>query len=397
MSKIRDFIEKHRKEVNDPEYEEKLFKHKLNKIKKKLIIVAIIIAVIVGIVIYIKNKTYDDFAVVENVMEGDTSKCRFYEYGEGFLRYSNDGLAYIKGKDTIWNQAFEIKTPVIDVCKDYVAIADQNSNDIYIYSVDGLAGKVKTTYPIIDVEVAAQGVVAAITEESDSNHIEIMDSEGNILVMGQTVLAGEGCPVDISISEDGTKLVVSYLYVSNGNAQTKVVFYNYSEIGKNEVDRIVGGFNQYKTTIVPKVEFITNDIAVAFGDNMYTLYSVKQKPSIIEEKEIDREIKSILYNEDYIGFVYARDSIEDPYDITIIDDSGEEIYNGRIDMEYKNIKFDGDKLLIYNAERFVVQTVKGKVKYDGELGGEINEVIGVDMSNRFIRILNESIDVVKLK
>lgn len=397
MISIKNFLNRQKDEEIDEEYENKLKKHKLNKFKRYAIIVAVFAIFIIGIRIYYINKTYSSYSVTNNILSGDTTKCKFYEYGDYFIRYSNDGLAYIKNGETVWNQAFEMKQPILDICNDYVAIAEQQSNTIYIFDTTGLLGKIKTAYPIVNLEVAGQGVVAAITTESNANHIELMDKDGEVLVSGQTVLSGDGCPIDISLSEDGTKLMVSYLYVNGGASQTKVVFYNYSEVGKNEVDRVVGGFNQYKSTIVPKVEFLTNDIAVAFGDDMFTIYSIKQKPSIIAEYELDKEIKSIFYSEEYIGFTFQPENLDDPYDITIYDIDGDIIYEGTLDLEYKNIKLDNSNLIIYSDDTFIVQTVKGKIKFSKKLDENINEILGINGGYKYILVSSESIDQIKLK
>jgi hypothetical protein len=397
MISIKKFLNRQKDEEIDEEYENKLKKHKLNKFKRYAIIVAVFAIFIIGIRIYYINKTYSSYSVTNNILSGDTTKCKFYEYGDYFIRYSNDGLAYIKNGETVWNQAFEMKQPILDICNDYVAIAEQQSNTIYIFDTTGLLGKIKTAYPIVNLEVAGQGVVAAITTESNANHIELMDKDGEVLVSGQTVLSGDGCPIDISLSEDGTKLMVSYLYVNGGASQTKVVFYNYSEVGKNEVDRVVGGFNQYKSTIVPKVEFLTNDIAVAFGDDMFTIYSIKQKPSIIAEYELDKEIKSIFYSEEYIGFTFQPENLDDPYDITIYDIDGDIIYEGTLDLEYKNIKLDNSNLIIYSDDTFIVQTVKGKIKFSKKLDENINEILGINGGYKYILVSSESIDQIKLK
>lgn len=397
MTSIRDFLKHRKSDEFDEEYENKLKKHKLNKFKKYGLIILIILICVIGIRIYFINKTYSSYSKTDNILSGDTTKCKFYEYGDYFLRYSNDGLAYIKDGETVWNQAFEMKQPIIDICQNYVAIAEQDSNTIYIFDTTGLQGKIKTAYPVANLDVASQGVVAAITQESNATHIELMDKDGEVLVSGQTVLSGDGCPIDIALSDDATKLMVSYLYVNGGTSQTKVVFYNYSEVGKNEVDRVVGGFNQYKSTIVPKVEFLSNDLAVAFGDDMFTIYSIKQKPSIVAEYELDKEIRSVFYSEDYIGFVFQPEKLEDPYDMTIYDVSGDIVYEGSIDLEYKNIKFDESNILIYSEDTFIVQTVKGKVKFCGEVDEAVNEILGINGGYKYILISSESIDQIKLK
>ncbi len=397
MKDIKNLFIKKETEEFDKEYEIKLRNHKIKKFGRMGIALIVVLVLIIGIKIYYNGKEYTSYSVTDNILSGDTTKCQFYEFGDSFLRYSNDGLAYIKDGESVWNQAFEMKQPVIDTCENYVAITEKGSNAVYIYNKEGSQGKITTSYPIVDIEVAAQGVVAAITEENEANHIEVIDKDGNILVMGQTVLSGDGCPLDISLSNDGTKLIVSYLYMNGGVTQTKVVFYNYSEVGKNEVDRIVGGFNQYKTTIVPKVEFVTNDIAVAFGDNMFTIYSIKQKPSILMEEEFDKEIKSILYNDEYIGFVFESQELDGTSAIWIYDLSGDRIYEGELSMKYKNIKLDGDNILIYDENNLIVQTVTGKLKFEGEFENGINEVIGLNGKYKYILVSSESIDEIKLK
>lgn len=397
MNKLREFLKNRKDPEVDEEYEEKLRKHRSGKLKKCIFLIGIVLLICIVFILIKSNKVYENYEIEKNIMKGDTTKCKFYQYNGYFVRYSNDGLAYINGNDTVWNQAFEMKNPVIDICKEYIAIAEQKTNLIYILDEKGSVGKVKTTYPIINLEVAAQGVVAAVTENEDKNYIELLDKSGKLLAKGQTVLSGDGCPVDFSISEDGTKLVVSYLYVNSGVTQTRVVFYNYSEVGKNEVDRIVGGFNQYKTTIVPKVEFITNDIAVAFGDDMFTIYSVKQKPMIILEEKHSTKLESIMYNEEYIGFVYEREKLNSPYQIKIYSTEGKLIYDGMLDFEYKTIKLDGSNIIAYNNDTMLVQTVKGDVKYKQTIDMEINEVIGIEGGYEYILITKDSIDEIVLK
>ena len=397
MKNFIEFFRRKKDEDVDEEYESKLREHKIKKIKKYGILLAIILVVIIAIYIFISNKTYTEYSVVQNVAVGDTTKSRYYEYGEYFLRYSDDGLTYYNGTDVIWDHGFEMKQPIIDICKDYVAIAELGTNDIYIFDTTGLQGKVKTSYPIIGLEVANQGVVAVITEDKETNRIEVFDKGGNLIAEGKTVLSGDGCPVDLSLSEDGSKLMVSYLYVSEGVPQTRVVFYNYSEVGKNEVDRIVGGFNQYKSTVVPKVEFVTNDIAVAFGDNMFTIYSIKQKPSILLEETFEQEIKSIIYSDEYVGFVFEPEVLDEPYTIKIYEVDGSLLYEGKLELSYKNIKLDGDTIVAYSEEEIFITTVDGKIKYSGKCDMVINEVIGLDASYKYVLVTTESIDEIKLK
>ena len=308
MSDIRKYMKRRMTVLQNSDeeieaYEQELRTHRNKKIKIFIILLLIFIIIAGGIFIYNRLRSFKEYKIVKTTEMSEAYNSHFLEYNKGIVKYNADGIEYIVNGEVKWKQAFEMKNPIIDVCKEYVAIAEHHSNKVYIFSGNGLAGEVETSYPIISLDVAGQGVVALITEEEKINHIEVIDKSGEHIAIGQTVLSGDGCPVDISISEDATKMVVSYLYVSGGVMQSRVAFYNYSEVGKNEVDRLVGGFNHYESTIVAKVEFINNDTAVAFGDDVISIYSVKQKPELITDIKVEKEIKSIAYDNKYISYV----------------------------------------------------------------------------------------------
>ncbi|MBQ2744991.1 MAG: hypothetical protein IJF37_05200 [Lachnospiraceae bacterium] len=400
MSDIRKYMKERKhmeqQEEDDQLLEKKLKRHKRGKITKWIIVIAVLVIVAVCYYIYMKNKTYTEYETVENVEVTDTYNCSFYEFGDYMLRYSEDGLAYLNGSETYWNQAFQMKQPLLDVCNEYVAVADQKGNTVYICNTDSQQGKIETEYPIMDIDVSADGIVAAITgDESDVSHIEVIEKDGTKIAKGQTVLSGQGCPVDLSISEDGTKLVVSYLYVASGVIESKVVFYNYSEVGKNEVDRFVGGFD-YDKTMMAKVEFITNDIVAAFGDDKLVIYSMKQKPSIIAEIKVDKEIKSVFYNAEYMGLVIENNEAENPYTMVVYDLEGDMVSETKFNFMYKDIKIADESIVIYNDTSLKVYNVEGTLKYEGEIEEGIASIITKKDYSYYV-VGPSSIKYIKLK
>lgn len=403
MSDIRKYM-KDRKNIgiteeseDDAVLEEKLRKHKRMRTFRTVAIGVVIVLLFIAYILYDKNRVYTEYKVIDTVEVSDSHNSRFYGFGDYVLRYSEDGLAYLNGSKTYWNQAFEMDEPVIDICDKYVAIAEQKGNVIYIYNTDEQQGKVETEYPVIALDVSANGVVAAITEESsDVSYIEVISKDGTKIAKGQTILSGQGCPVDLSISEDGTKLAVSYLYVGSGVIESKVVFYNYSEIGKNEVDRFVGGFN-YDKIVVAKVEFLDNDTVVAFGEGKAVLYSMKQKPSVIKEIAVDKEIKSVFYCEDNIGMVVKNGEIDNKYTMLIYDTSGRLVSETPFDFEYKDIKMSEGNIIMYNDISLKVYTVDGKEKYSGDMEEKINSIIMHNDRYKYYVIGASDIKTIKLK
>lgn len=397
MTNIRDYLKDRNGQAGE-EYQKKISAHK----RKVRIIAAIIIlalaVIAIGIKIYIDNRSYSEYEVTytRNMNGNGGGGSQYFRFGESMLVYTDDGISYVKDNETIWNQAFEMKKPIVDVCNDTMAICDLDTTTVYIYDTEGQKGKIDTMYPIIDLEVSEQGVIAAITEDTETNRIEVFDREGNSIAAGQTYVTGEGCPVDISLSNDGTKLVASYIYIDGGSAKSKVVFYNYSEVGKNEVSRIVGGFNHYETTIVSRVEFLDNDTVAAFGDNIFTVYSIKQKPEITSETKLENTIRSIFYDKEYIGIVSETGNYEKPYNIKVYDISGKEKMNMDTDFIYTGINLYEDRIVVYNDNEMKLFSISGKERYSGAITEGIKQIICTDKPDRYF-IINSEYNIMNVK
>jgi hypothetical protein len=372
--------------------------YKRNKRMRVIIILAMVAVVLLGCFIYQKTRTFSKYKVISSVDIQNGEDSDYLKYGDLLVKYSVDGISYIDGNKTVWNQAFEMKDPLIDSCGEYVAIADENGTEIYLFDEDGLVNTIDASYPIIRLEVASQGVVAAILEDSNTNYIELMDKDGEQLVASKTNLASNGYPLDFSISEDGTKMVVSYLYVSGGVMQSKVLFYNFSDVGQNEVDRMVGGFNQYASTIVPEVSFLTNDTAVAIGDNMFTIYSMKQKPEIIYETEFTDEIKQLFTSEDYVGFVFYNtdEQHSEQYKICVYNLKGKIVMSEYVNEVYDNIKLVGKNILTYNEKQCMLMTFSGKQKFEYDFKEDVVEILPISAKS-YLFVTNNEIQRVKLK
>ncbi len=383
-------------DVDETVLERQLKRHKRAKVTRVIVVLAVMLVIALGYYIYFQNRTFTDIEVMETVEIDDTYSCRYYEFGDYMLKFSEDGLAYLDGDKTHWNQAFEMQEPVIDICGDYVAIAEQKSNVVYIGNTKASQGKIETEYPIMDIDVSNNGTVAVISgDQSEVSHIEVIAKDGTKIAIGQTVLSGQGCPVDLSISHDGTKLAVSYLYVGSGVIQSKVVFYNYSEVGKNEVDRFVGGFD-YDKTVMTKVEFLDNNTVAVFGDDTVALYSMKQKPSLIAEIDIEDEIQSIFYNSKYIGLVVENNS-ENPYRMVIYDVNGNKVSETEFNLSYTGIKISNKSIVIYNDTSMKVYNINGVLRFEGDVEGGISSIITKDSDYTYYIVGTSTIKNIKLK
>lgn len=370
----------------------------LKKNRKIYISVAVVVlaALIMIIVhkIYDRNRTFDSYKVEYTMEISDGVDNEFYPYKTGVLKYSSDGMAYIDGGKEIWNQGFEIKNPVMDICGDYVAIAEEDSNDINIYNASGEAYKVSASYPVKNLEVSRQGVVAAVLADETANYIEVIAKDGTQIAIGRTVLQGDGYPVDISISEDATKVAASYLAVTSGEIQSKIVFYNYSEVGKNETDRIVGGFNDFEDSLIPDIEFSNENTVAAIGDNIIAIYSIDETPSEVARIKVKNEIQSVVYDDKYIALIVKNDesgkNMLQVYDLT-----GKKVLSQEEEFAYSGIKMSDGNIIMYNDTECKVVSVAGvtKFKYNFTMG--ITSIVPVS-GEEFIFISGKNVQKILL-
>lgn len=346
----------------------------------KYSVIVIVLALLIGIGVYLymhRNRNYSSWKTLNATEFSMETTGNYMQFADGFIRYTTDGISYISGGAEIWNKSLSVHKPVIDICEDYIVIGEQNTNNLSVINKSGAQLDITMTYPIISVEVSAQGIVAANLDDGEANYIEVRDKEGEQIAIGRTVIQGDGYPVDISLSNDGTKVMASYLSVDHGTTQSNVVFYNYSAVGQNEVDRIVGGFNQYKTSLVPKVEFIENNIAAAFGTDMFTIYNIKQKPSIMKEEKLDKKVESVFYGNGNTGLVLENIAGEHPYLVKTYNDKGKEILNYETDYPYKGIMFAGDYVMMYNDTSCKLLSEDGVVRFETNFDMVIEEMFAL--------------------
>lgn len=377
---------------------EKSREDKSRNLKIKVItIIGIVCALLLAIYLFCVYRTYNNYKVRKTIKIETGTNSQYQAFGEFVVKYSNDGISYINGTETIWNEAYEMKSPIVDVCGDYLAIADKNSNTIYIFNKKGKVGEVNTSYPIIKIEVAQQGVVAALLEEASTNYIELYDKEGNLIVSHKSLLSENGFPLSFSISNDGEKMMTSYLSIKEGSTENQVIFYNFSNVGKDEVDRVVGTFNQYGETIVPAVYFVSNEDAIAIGDNVLTIYKMKEKPTIRKEIKFDKEIQKVFYNEKYVGLIFENSKGDTPYKMEVYSLSGEKIMSKEIEMNLDHVKFAGKNVLMYDDVTCELISLKGVVKFKHVFTKQLDAIVPMESTNTFLLMTKNKIEEISLR
>lgn len=387
--------------------QKKSFREVARELRRRYQMVIIFLVILVGAAgaIYYsqRNQQYYESEIVWQHSAAENPYSVYREFNGLILHYNQDGVSCLnESGEILWNQAFNMDVPGIAVCGEYAAIYDIKGKSIYICDRNGCTGKASPQNNILNVDISADGIAAAVLDDKTCNYIAYFRKDGTpIDIEIKTLISGDGYPLDIAISPDATQLMTSYVYANSGAMMNQVVFRNF-EIGKNDANRVVGGFLHYEQTLVPDVLFFDDQNSAAVAEQAIDFYSTKNaaEPTLARTQSLDTKIKSVFYNEEYIGVVQEASKkkvenitetsaaaeqeeadnqelqeVEISYNMLVFDKTGNQVFSQNLDFEYEHIEFSGDGIVAYNGSRIAVYNMNGVCRYEGKLLMEIKGVM----------------------
>ncbi len=395
MTNAKEYFRKKQQDMYSKEYREKMRQH-----RRKVWMIAggsalVIIIFCAAIYYYNINRVYKEYEVTREFIKDDNEGAKYIQLQGKLVRYGMDGIScYDEKYEALWNQSYEMKSPMVDVCGSYIAVCDTNGTKFYVLGEEGLKGEVETQLPIKRIEVADQGVVAVLMEDGDVNRINYYDRAGILLAENKAPIEKSGFPMDISLSNDGMKMAVSYMSLESGDIKTKVAFYNFDTVGANEIDHLVSA-KEYDKAIIPKIEFVNATTAIAFGDEFFEIFQGSQRPVAQGKKDFKEKIRSICYTDSYIGFVLEQ-SKDKPYLLKVFDLKGKEVLSLPFDLNYKEVKIKNELVYLISDSQCQIYNFQGKLKFQGGFQDGLLDVLPLD-ENSMIVVQNKKIQTIRLK
>ena len=400
MTNVRDYLKKKKERQDDRyriSYREKIKSHKFTIFYRIFLVIVLIAAIIVALYIQWKNKIYTQIAVLSSAEISITQGSSLLPFSGHLLTYSKDGAGCMDVKgNAVWNQTFEMQNPIVDVCQNVVAIGDYNGRNIYVMDTGGVLGSITTNKPMRDFCVASNGVVAVVLDDTDITWIYLYTASGKELASFRTTMKDSGYPISVSISPNAQLVCVSYLYVDGGQMKSSVAFYNFGDVGKNSTNNYVSGYD-YLDVVVPLTRFLDDRSLFAVSDDRIMFYSGAQKPVSAAESLISDNVQSVFYGEEYVGLVYISRESSNRYRLDVYHKSGELRQSIEFDMEYSDILFQGDQIIIYNESECTIYNNSGMEKYSGRFEKTVLKLIPQSNAYRYMLVTPDSVDSVELQ
>ena len=404
MSNVRDYLKEREKRTGGGQaaghYKEKIRSHRLTVLYRAVLIAVLLVAVVVFLLWQWQNKVFTDSVVTGTVPVTIVQSAKVEKLGNNILLYSKDGVSCVDGKgNAVWNQTFEMQQPIVSICGDVAALADYNGRTIYVVNSTSQLGTIKTNLPIRDICVSQNGVVGAVLDDVDVTRILLYngneDTETSI-ADSKASMDKSGYPVSLSLSPNGKLLAISYLYADSGNVKSTVAFFNFGEVGKNESDNYVSGYD-YLDTVVPYVQFMNNGTAFAVSDDRIIFFEGTERPNNTSSHLLGEEVLGVYHNESYVALVFHNQTGETAYRLDVYNASGNKVHSQFFDIEYTDIILNKDQIIIYNDMDCQICTVKGVDKFTGEFEKPVSLIVPTASVYKYIAVTSSSIDTIELK
>jgi hypothetical protein len=408
LAEVKDFISYAKKLNNDGDYDdssekqasykEKIRNHKLKVFFRTVAIVLFAVFVVAVIYISWRDKEYSEASVTVEATITNGMDSKVISLGDCAVQYSKDGMSCLDSSgQQVWNQTYEMQNPIAHTCKTMIAVGDYNGHHIYVSNTSGSLGTVDTNLPIRDFCVSAQGVVAAVLDGTDVTWIYLYDSTGSTLASFKTTMKDSGYPVSISLSPNAELLCVSYLYPEDGELKTSVAFFNFGSVGQNSIDNYASGYD-YPGIVVPYVQFMNAGAAFAISDDRIMFYSGDQKPISQAENLLgDEEVRSVYFNDSYVGLVFANSTEDGDYRLEVFSAAGEKVLTTFFDIGYSEILFRDKDIVIYNEDECIIKDMTGRDKYAGKFTTPVRAMIPTNVRSRYMLVTATNIETMNLK
>jgi hypothetical protein len=385
-------------ETDLDELDEKIQAHRRRIFKTVIGIITFFVIVVIGVELWMAVRSYESYEVMNSFERTDSDAAHYLAFCGNILKYSNDGVVYTDSdNELIWNQAFEIATPRLVMCEEYLAVYDKGGSSIYIMKEDGPETQLEMTMPIETVCIAKQGTIAVLMKDGTTSYVKMYDRKGNELANGEFYADKGGIPIDIALSFDAQKLAVDMLSVMDGNIKSTITFYNFGSVGQNEINNNVGVYS-YADTLIPEIEYLSDERMIAVADNEIILFSGSQKPQADSQIFLSGDLESIVYDEKYIAVVTKNTGNEVSHHIAIYDMKAKLMMENDTSLEYTQIEFlDNHELCLTNELSCEIYTGHGILRFQYTFDTPIRKIISHGVGAGYIFILDEITEEVRLK
>lgn len=366
------------------------------KIVARVVRIVLVLAIIlggIGYVGYLRVKEYKGYEI-QSELQMYANLSGYRQGSDRMFFWSNDGAKAISHSgDAMWEISYQLDNPEIAYCKEVAAVADIGGNAVYVVAENGIPHDYRVIHPIVKHEVAGQGVTAVLLDNGMEDFIQLYDINGSLRVDINTKTKIDGIPIDIALSPDGKKLVTLYMTFQGDAMICKVTFYNADEVGKNQINNIVGQKTFAENLLAYDVKFINDNTLCVLLENGFSLYRMTEVPELICEKTIEESIEELICTEK--GLYVIKEAADKQKILSFYDEKGKEREVLSELPEYESLSATSEEIVFFSPQKVTVYRNDGSLKFSTAFTQSLEAVFPAG-GNRYFLVDTGKVQTIKL-
>ena len=143
--------------------------------------------------------------------------------------------------------------------------------------------------------------------------------------------------------------------------------------------------------------FIDENTVAAVGEDVVSIYSIKEYPKLVKEINIDNEIDRVLFGDKYIGLVLKNSESGDIYKLCVYNSDLNRVCEYPFSTQYDKMSFDGNSVVMSNSSVISLINLKGKKLADITMTLPIQNVIVLGHRGNYICVNSKYVQNIRLK
>lgn len=359
-------------------------------------------AVIISVIAF-NMRSYSSYRNRDDeVIKTDEPGAVYMSYKDGYIRGSHSGAEYVdaNGK-TVWNEPAAFSEPKIMVSGDKVFVADIGGNRVDIFDAAGHTGKVETPYSIYAATGTQDGRVALMTQDNNSNYLELYEPDGEAVYSIKTSLGGDGYPLAFDVSRDGSVLAESYVKAKEKPVETGIRFYDFSGNNASDSNKITGEFSDTDGELTGEICFFDNANVAAVSEGRVRFYSTDGKSITLKSEydifeEYDGTVKRVLKSGDRLALILSVTDAEAPERLVVFGDNGRRLCDQELTESYDRYSLEGGNVIMTGSTRFAIYTTSGKEVTKQKTEKPVSAIIGNGGGGKYFLVSEGNVQRIKL-
>lgn len=360
--------------------------------------IAAVLAVLVaaGFLYYNGHHTFTGYVITATEECLDIAGTQYVMLGNKIVKYSSDGIFCVNTRNEAeWSAAYSMQTPITDVCGETMVIAEQQGKQVYVVNSKGMLGNFETSLPILRADVSSQGVVALILDDEDVTWVEMYDTSGTKLAGIKATFKESGYPLDVAITPNASRMMVSFLTVDQGSVNTRIAFYDFSSASESDESHLTGSID-YPGMVFPEVYYADASTPVALSDTGMVVFRNSKTPQEKKTVTFEKEIVSSFHDEEYVGFVFNNEAEDCRFEMELYSYSGKKVMEKEFDCDYTEVKMDRGEILLYDAKDCTVYTTSGTRRLATDYEKQVEYFAKIPGFRKYLVITNDSMDRIRI-